>query len=149
MKRKPFTIFITGVFGVVVLTVWMVWLVASHDSPTQPSSHWLELVRETVFPNHNVLSVSPKPFRSGSACQNNLRQFDGAKEEWALEHNKTTNDPAPTMDDLRPYLGRGTNGTLPTCPFGGEYILGRLDEPTKCSLSGADHNHERYEQKLR
>ncbi len=76
--------------------------------------------------------------RSGpatNACMNNLRQFDGAKQQWALENHKTTND-IPSWQDMRPYLGRGTNGELPTCPQGGVYILGRIGEPPRCSIDG-------------
>src|SRR5438477_12065760 len=31
-----------------------------------------------------------------NACINNLRQIDGAKQQWALENHKTSTDTAPT-----------------------------------------------------
>jgi prepilin-type N-terminal cleavage/methylation domain-containing protein len=50
-----------------------------------------------------------------NACINNLRQIDGAKQQWALE-NKVTGAATPGDTDIQPYLGRGNNGTLPNCP---------------------------------
>ncbi|HZQ46325.1 MAG TPA: hypothetical protein VFC07_04880, partial [Verrucomicrobiae bacterium] len=40
---------------------------------------------------------------------NNLRQLDGAKQTWAMENKKSPTD-APTFEDLKPYMGRGTGG---------------------------------------
>ena len=64
-------------------------------------------------------------------CVSNLRQIDGAKEQWALENHKSTND-VPTMEDLQPWLGRPL-----VCPRGGTYIPGRIDEPPRCSIGGS------------
>src|SRR3954464_1073551 len=50
-----------------------------------------------------------------SACINNLRQIDGAKQTWALE-NKAGAAATPVLSNIQPYLGRGTAGTAPTCP---------------------------------
>jgi len=36
-------------------------------------------------------------------CINNMRIIDAAKDQWALENSKTTND-TPTWDDIRPYI---------------------------------------------
>lgn len=72
---------------------------------------------------------------SSNACVNNLRIIDAAKDQWALEKNKTTND-TPTWSDLWPYIGRGgTNNSL-RCPLGGTYIIGRIGAVPKCSLGG-------------
>jgi DNA repair exonuclease SbcCD ATPase subunit len=67
-----------------------------------------------------------------NACINNLRIIDSAKAQWALENHKQNTD-TPTMDDLRPYIGRGPNGVLPTCPDGGAYTLGAVGEKPTCS----------------
>lgn len=80
--------------------------------------------------------------RSTSAsnpCVNNLRLIDGAKQQWALENGKTTND-TPTWADIQPYLGRGPQGEIPKCPQGGTYILGRVGEPPRCSIGGPKHS---------
>src|SRR3954469_9675769 len=50
-----------------------------------------------------------------NACINNLRQLDGAKQQWALE-NKAAATALPDITDVAPYLGRGNSGTQPTCP---------------------------------
>ena len=67
-----------------------------------------------------------------NACINNLRLFDAAKQQWALEFRKQTTD-TPTMDDLKPYLGRGPNGEMPVCPDGGVYTIGTVGERPTCS----------------
>jgi hypothetical protein len=41
-----------------------------------------------------------------NACINNLRQIDAAKQEWALENDKTA-DAIPTEQDLLPYFKDG------------------------------------------
>jgi prepilin-type N-terminal cleavage/methylation domain-containing protein len=52
-----------------------------------------------------------------NACINNLRQLDGAKQQWALEEKKTSSD-SPTSANLTPYLGRGALGSVANmvCP---------------------------------
>jgi hypothetical protein len=67
------------------------------------------------------------------ACINNLRQIDAAKQQWALERNKTASD-IPTWNDLIPYLGR--NGKQLRCPGGGQYTIGAVGERPTCSHSG-------------
>jgi hypothetical protein len=62
-------------------------------------------------------------------CINNLRQIDGAKQEWALETGKTNG--IVTENDIKPYL---INGKLPKCPTGGTYIIGNVGEEPKCSI---------------
>jgi prepilin-type N-terminal cleavage/methylation domain-containing protein len=53
-----------------------------------------------------------------NSCINNLRQIDGAKQQWAMECGKNGTD-TPGASDLQPYLGRGaagsTSGTY--CPL--------------------------------
>jgi prepilin-type N-terminal cleavage/methylation domain-containing protein len=49
-----------------------------------------------------------------SACIDNLRLIDAAKQQWALEQ-KQVGAITPQATDLQPYLGRGS-GELPWCP---------------------------------
>lgn len=79
-----------------------------------------------------VRYIPPIKETSSLQCVLNLRQLAIVKVRWELEHHKTTND-IPTAVDLREFF---KNGQLPTCPAGGIYTLGRLDEPPKCSLGG-------------
>jgi len=63
-------------------------------------------------------------------CIANLRQIEGAKEAWAIENHKSTND-TPQMRDITPFL----HDSRP-CPSGGVYTLGRIGEKPKCSTKG-------------
>jgi len=70
---------------------------------------------------------------SAAPCVNNLLQIEGAKQSWALDNGRSTND-TPAWEDIRPFL-------KPTikCPQGGTYILGRVGEAPKCSIGGPSH----------
>ena len=70
---------------------------------------------------------------ASNACVNHLRQIGGAKEQWAVDNRKTTND-IPSWDDIKPYLW---HEEVPRCPDGGTYILGRVGDPPRCSLAPA------------
>jgi prepilin-type N-terminal cleavage/methylation domain-containing protein len=70
-----------------------------------------------------------------NACINNLRQLDGAKQQWALE-NKVLSTVTPGSTDVAPYLGRGALGAMPVCPGGGTYAILALNTPPTCTISG-------------
>ena len=67
-----------------------------------------------------------------NACINNLRLIDGAKQQWALEKNKT-GDAVPTVRDLLPYL---KDGVFPVCPAGGTYSINTVDAIPTCTFQG-------------
>ncbi len=79
-----------------------------------------------------------------NGCINNLRQIDGAKQEWALE-NGAAPTAQPRSRQLQPYLGRGSGGSLPYCPldstksFDGSYIEGDLQTPPTCQKNPSNH----------
>jgi len=74
-----------------------------------------------------------------NACINNLRQIDGAKQQWALENKKSSTD-TPSATDLTPYLGRG-GGVLPSCPsdttsnFTNSYTINILTVNPSCQIN--------------
>ena len=74
-----------------------------------------------------------------TACINNLRQLDGAKQVWATE-NKAGATATPTVAQIQPYLGRGLNGTAPVCPadssstFATSYTLNDLQTAPACLI---------------
>ena len=74
-----------------------------------------------------------------NACINNLRLIDSAKQQWAQEYHKDPHD-TPASSDLTPYLGRGANGELPSCPtvdltnFEANYNVGSIDEKPTCKI---------------
>jgi len=73
-----------------------------------------------------------------NACDNNLRQIEGAKATWALEKKKTAED-VPTWDDLMPYVGTST-GRRPVCAEGGIYQINKVGDKPTCSIPGHSIN---------
>jgi len=67
-----------------------------------------------------------------SACINNLRQIDAAKQQWALENEKSA-AAVPTAQDLLPYL---QDNLFPVCPAGGVYSINAVGVPPACSVPG-------------
>lgn len=65
-------------------------------------------------------------------CINNLRQIDGAIQQWALENSQAANSPV-TLDQLAPYF---KNSTAPVCPSGGVYSVTTVSAEPSCSIPG-------------
>lgn len=82
--------------------------------------------------------VKARKTAQANACINNLRQIDGAKQQWALE-NKKAPSAACASTDIDDYLGRGSSGVFPTCPTGGSYTVGNVDVVPTCSKSADGH----------
>lgn len=64
-------------------------------------------------------------------CINQLRQIDGAKEQWALEKKKRRETP-PVVSEVNEYI----KGGGPVCPAGGRYFYNLIDHPPTCSHPG-------------
>lgn len=63
------------------------------------------------------------------SCVNNLRQINGAKDQWALEAGKATGD-ACGMSDIMPYLKR----TEPKCPIESTaYLVNTVGTSAECN----------------
>jgi prepilin-type N-terminal cleavage/methylation domain-containing protein len=79
-----------------------------------------------------------------NACINNLRLIDSSKQQWALEQRKQNSD-SPAGTDLQPYLGRGSNGELPSCPVDGtqtfstSYNQGTVGLKPLCNIVSSSH----------
>jgi chromosome segregation ATPase len=67
-----------------------------------------------------------------NACVNNLRQIEGAKQQWALENKKSPGS-IPTTADLAPYFPQNV---FPVCPAGGGYTLNTVSAQPVCSVRG-------------
>ena len=67
-----------------------------------------------------------------NACINNLRQIDGAKQQWALENQKAA-VAVPTAQDIAPYL---KDQVIPACPATGKYTLNAVSALPTCSIAG-------------
>src|SRR6185436_9881646 len=67
-----------------------------------------------------------------NACLNNLRQLDGATQQWALE-NRVTAGLRVNPEAIKAFL-RG--GVLPICPAGGQYSVTIVGDLPRCSIPG-------------
>jgi prepilin-type N-terminal cleavage/methylation domain-containing protein len=77
-----------------------------------------------------------------NACINNLRQFDGAAQQWALETKQSANATV-TSANIMPYVKLTSAGNLPGCPAGGTYSFGSVSSNSSaCSLSGGPTPHK-------
>jgi len=80
-------------------------------------------------------SLRDRPVSPIPACIANLMYIEGAKDQWAREQLKTTND-TPAWDDLIAYWEFPQSIR---CPQGGRYTVGRVGELPKCSIGGPSH----------
>lgn len=75
-----------------------------------------------------------------NACINNLRQIDGAVDQYAIENNLVTGDPVPKANLVgnTSYIKKD-----PTCPVGGAAAYGAQavgTDPTCGSYDATDHD---------
>ena len=66
-----------------------------------------------------------------NACINNLRQVDGAKEQWGLE-KKVSATAATVATEVDEYI----KGGAPKCPAGGTYTYGAMNVNPVCTITG-------------
>jgi prepilin-type N-terminal cleavage/methylation domain-containing protein len=87
--------------------------------------------------------VTSRKNAQATACINNIRVIQGAKDQWALEARKGSTD-TPTAAELQPYIGRGPAGKLPTCPvdssdsFATSYSVNAIDAMVVCNIGGGN-----------
>ena len=67
-----------------------------------------------------------------ATCVNNLRQIEGAKQQFALEAQKPRGTLVST-EDLAPYL---PSKAMPACPAGGVYTLNPIGLNPICNIPG-------------
>ena len=91
----------------------------------------LVLVLLWAAPNYMKARVTP----CKNACINNLRQIDGAKEQYALE-NQLKAGSAVTPEQIGEYI---KGGVVPKCPGGGKYTIGPVGEEPVCSFGEGTH----------
>jgi prepilin-type N-terminal cleavage/methylation domain-containing protein len=78
--------------------------------------------------------VKARATSQANACINNLRQIDGAANQFALEAKKATGATISFPSDLTPYIKLNTAGSIPGCPAGGIYALTLVGTNPVCSL---------------
>jgi chromosome segregation ATPase len=110
-------------------------LETAHSAVQQQQEQLQQIQTESQQANtapESSAEQSLSPVAQLNACINNLRQIDAAKQQWALENDKTA-DAIPPAQDLLPYF-RG--GIFPVCPSGGTYTINAVSVPPTCSVSG-------------
>ena len=90
---------------------------------------WTRLAFSLVVLDLAVILVSPYFMKARlrlphPPCYGYKRQIHGAKQGWALDNRKGTND-IPTKADLVPYF---KDNQFPVCGQGGIYIIGTVAE---------------------
>jgi outer membrane lipoprotein-sorting protein len=108
----------------------------SADDFNYPVPKGVRLIRmPTAAPANTANTAASREAILRNACITNLRQIDGAKNEWALEKGKKNGDPV-TEADIKPYIKLDANGNFPKCPGGGKYTIGKVGELPTCSIAG-------------
>lgn len=82
--------------------------------------------------------VKARQTAQANACVNNLRQIDGAIQQWALENNVSAGANVVSAS-LAKYLGRGASGQALNagtvkCPGGGTYSVTTVNARPACSV---------------
>jgi hypothetical protein len=85
---------------------------------------WVVLSMQFMWP-----PICREVIHSYNACINNLRQIDGAKQQWATENAKT-NGANVTLEDLKDYLRNRLS-----CPYRGTYTINPIGQPPTCSVA--------------
>jgi prepilin-type N-terminal cleavage/methylation domain-containing protein len=86
----------------------------------------LALLAAIAIPNFIRARTRP----SGNACVANLKQIEGAKEQWALENKKTVGTPVDVAA-VNSYL---KNSAAPQCHADGTYTYNPVGKAPTCSL---------------
>lgn len=78
-----------------------------------------------------------------NACINNLRQIDGAKEQWALENKKSEGTPVTNEDENAINAFIKGSGSL-KCPSGdaaARYVYNEVGKSPFCTYNGGGEKH--------
>jgi prepilin-type N-terminal cleavage/methylation domain-containing protein len=67
--------------------------------------------------------VHARATSQANACINNLRQIDGAIQQFAIEAGKKVGDTINFPSDITPYLKLNSANSIPPCPAGGIYTV--------------------------
>ncbi|HWC58883.1 MAG TPA: hypothetical protein VHC44_04245 [Verrucomicrobiae bacterium] len=111
--------------------------IAAAQSQAERSQAEIQQVQARASENAKVMAeqqILQLKQNQGAAnvCINNLRMIDGAKQQWALEHQKGP-DAVPQPQEIAPYL---PNAQIPQCPAGGRYTLNAVNRAPTCSIPG-------------
>jgi type II secretory pathway pseudopilin PulG len=79
--------------------------------------------------------VKARATSQANDCINNLRQIDGAANQFALEQHKTNAGVVNYPTDLSPYIRLNVANKIPGCPAGGSYTCGTIGVSPTCNLA--------------
>ena len=110
------------------------------QSQSQQALAQIEAVQSQLRTARQAAAARPAPAPVSAegmmnSCINHLRQMDAAKNQWALENNKT-GDAIPTERDISPYIKLNADGKIPPCPAGGTYTMNAVSVSPVCSIAG-------------
>ena len=110
------------------------------QSQSQQALGRIEAVQDQLTAARQAAAAKPAlPIESAEdqtvRCINLLRQMDAAKNQWALQNNKT-DDAIPTERDISPYIKLDADGNIPKCPAGGAYTINAVSVTPTCSIAG-------------
>ena len=71
-----------------------------------------------------------------NACIANLKQIDGAAQQWALENKKSSTDTL-TLQNAADFL---KGSTAPVCPAGGTYAVTTVNASPTCDKTSDGHS---------
>lgn len=95
-----------------------------------------------------LLSVAmPNLLRSGksarkNACILNLRQIDGAMEQWSVNNSISAGVIPSSAQDEEIYSY--VDGGIPTCPSGGDYTIHAIGTLPQVTCSREDEEHKLF-----
>ncbi|HXE42912.1 MAG TPA: type II secretion system protein [Candidatus Baltobacteraceae bacterium] len=81
--------------------------------------------------------IRARAVSQANACINNLRQIDGAINEWALETGQSTGATVTDVATVSAYIKLNSANLVPGCPAGGSYATTTVgDNPqVTCTLN--------------
>jgi prepilin-type N-terminal cleavage/methylation domain-containing protein len=84
-----------------------------------------------AIPNY----VKARANSQANACINNLRQIDGAMQQFAIENDKHLGASVNYPSDLTPYIKLNSLSQIPGCPAGGNYTVSAVGTDPSCMCS--------------
>jgi general secretion pathway protein G len=72
--------------------------------------------------------IKARATAQANACINNLRQVDGAINEWALETGQGNGAAVGSVTTVSAYIKLNSAGSVPQCPLGASYTVGNVGD---------------------
>ena len=85
--------------------------------------------------------VKARNSAQAKVCIVNLRNLEGAINQWALD-NKKQDDDAVSLENIKgsgertSYIKLDSSGNIPSCPAGGQYTLTTVASAPTCTVAG-------------